>query len=364
MMKKAFLFFFSLSFSFITLAQNDTLRFAVAGHGYGAHAGSNLGLHPPFLDAMDRVPDRHEFLILTGDLVRDSNTQSWDAVENELSIRDITSYYVRGNHDKNSPAVSVFVEKHGGNFYSFKKDSVLFVVLNSSQARGTISIDQVTFLANTLQDEADSVSHVLVLFHFLLWNGDIKYEDIKSNLGSQYSYLYQTANYWSDIHPILEIYNDKQIFVVAGDLGGRSYSIPAYYEKIGHISLVANGMGEIADENYLEWTMANNKMDICVIPLDPNLPKKNIKDYQYFISSIDGLTPPHSTIKITQNETGIFIHSALEMTVNVLDISGKKVLSQKVNAFEFINTEHLKTGVHIMQFKSESEISFQKVFIP
>lgn len=354
-----FLAFYSLTLS----AQNDTLRFAVAGHGYGAHFGSNNGLHPPFLDALDRVPNRHDFLILTGDIVRNSIPSSWSAVETELASRNMTSYYVRGNHDRNQPADTVFSEKHGGNYYYFIQDSVLFIALNSGQYNAYVAPAQIDFLAATLQNEAQNVKHILVMFHFLLWNGDIKYKDISSNLGSQYSYLNSTANYWSDIHPILTNYVNHNIYVVAGDLGGRSYSIPAYYENLGHIKLLASGMGEIDDENYLEWTLLNGKMQINVIPLDSNLPTKPITDYEYFGSTTIAETSSF-TNWLTPIGNNMFKSNYLIPTqLTITNLSGQVVLQKSVNPNAIISIHNLPAGIYLIGSKQDYHNVVQKVHI-
>lgn len=345
-------------------AQNDTLRFAIAGHGYGAHTGANIGLHQPFLDAIDRVPNRHEFLVLTGDIVRNSVTSSWNAVESELSTRNITSYYVRGNHDKGIPADTAFSKKHGGDFYYFKKDSVLFIALNSGQNSAKVSQEQIDFLNNTLQTEAPHVSHILIMFHFLLWNGEIRYKDISSNLGSQYSYLGSTANYWDDIHPILNGYSDKKIFVVAGDLGGRSYSIPAYYEQLGHISLVASGMGEINDENYLEWTFIHGNMNIDVIPLNENLPVKPIDDYQYYISTDIEHLSLETTVEIIQKEGGLFILTDSPTLVSIYNLNGQQVIFKQIDYQTFISTNMLASGTYLVKTSQGSMHGLKKVFVP
>lgn len=344
-------------------AQNDTLRFAIAGHGYGAHAGNNNGLHPPFLGALDRVPNRHEFLILTGDIVRNSLPTSWDAVENELAVRNIPSYYVRGNHDRNQPADTVFAAKHGGNYYHFSQDSVLFIALNSGQYNANVAPTEIDFLNNTLQSEAGNAKHILVMFHFLLWNGDIKYKDISSNLGSQYSYLNSTANYWSDIHPILNNYVNHNIYVVAGDLGGRSYSIPAYYENLGHIKLIASGMGEIDDENYLEWTITNNHMQIDVIPLDSTLTTKSITEFEYF--GTNRITEHNSQPNIIRALGNNMFQSNLDkpLQLTITNIAGQVVAQKTMEAKELINLNNLSVGVYLVGSEQGYYNAVQKVQI-
>ena len=114
---------------------NSSYSFYVAGHAYGAHAGKNIGLHPPFLSKLTENKDSSVFaLFLTGDIVNQSTTASWNQVEKELSDLNLNSYYVMGNHDNNSVGYEVFRKKHGGAYYSFVYKNELFLVLNSTES--------------------------------------------------------------------------------------------------------------------------------------------------------------------------------------------------------------------------------------
>jgi hypothetical protein len=50
---------------------DTTYAFIVAGHAYGSHTGTNLGLYTPLLNSLDGGYDPAvEFIVLTGDIVR------------------------------------------------------------------------------------------------------------------------------------------------------------------------------------------------------------------------------------------------------------------------------------------------------
>src|SRR5690606_2046684 len=126
-------------FAILCLCQNvysqptSTYSFYVAGHAYGAHAGSNIGLHPPLLEKLNQNQDSSAVaLFLTGDIVNQSNSASWDQVEKELAELNLDSYYVMGNHDNNSVGYEVFRKKHGAAYYSFIYKNELYVILNST----------------------------------------------------------------------------------------------------------------------------------------------------------------------------------------------------------------------------------------
>ena len=60
-------------------AQVDTsYAFIVAGHAYGAHDGTNIGLHPELLNSLDSGYDSNTaFIVFTGDIVNKSTPESW-----------------------------------------------------------------------------------------------------------------------------------------------------------------------------------------------------------------------------------------------------------------------------------------------
>lgn len=113
LLKIAAVLLFSFS-CFTGKSQTDsTFSFLVAGHAYGAHTGTNIGLHPPFINKLSENKDTVFGLFLTGDIVNQSTDASWSQVEFELSALGLKSFYVMGNHDNNSIGNAVFNKKHG-----------------------------------------------------------------------------------------------------------------------------------------------------------------------------------------------------------------------------------------------------------
>ena len=126
---------------------NSAYSILVAGHAYGAHAGTNIGLHPPLLDKLKVRPENVvSALFLTGDIVNQSTPASWAQVERELIDLQLPAYYVMGNHDNNSIGINVFNKKHGGVYYSFTIQNDLYIVLNSTESDRSISPVQLQFL--------------------------------------------------------------------------------------------------------------------------------------------------------------------------------------------------------------------------
>ena len=81
------------------------------------------------------------------------------------------------------------------------------------------------------------------------------------------------------MYPLLLNYPEKNIYIIAGDVGGNPGVIPAFYEKIGHITLLASGMGQIRDENYLLVHIDNSKVTFELIPLNANHQLSDLTSY-------------------------------------------------------------------------------------
>ena len=79
----------------------------------------------------------------------------------------------------------------------------------------------------------------------------------------------------------MDKHNDKNIFIIGGDVGSI---IPAVYDKLGHITLLASGMGQIRDENYLVVSINNSDIKLNLIPWNENNNLKKIETYtpEYF----------------------------------------------------------------------------------
>jgi predicted MPP superfamily phosphohydrolase len=259
----------------------ETYSFIVAGHTYGAHTGTNIGLYPKFLTSLDAGFDTStRFMVFTGDLVNKSTAESWAQVEQELNKYELPCYYVMGNHDGDAAGISVFESKFGNTYYSFDFNNDRFIILNSTEKDRSISDNQLEFLKETVESADDSIHKVFIFFHELLWNSLEKYKGVLSNSRSRYDQIKAYSNYWDEVHPLLELYPDKKFYVFAGDVGGNTDAIATFYDKWNNITLLASGMGEVADENYLVATvMEDGTVDFKLVPLNTGVTLNTIEFY-------------------------------------------------------------------------------------
>lgn len=308
------LVFLLFSFSCFTgTPQNDsTYSFLVAGHAYGAHAGTNNGLHPPFLKKLTENHDSVIALFLTGDIVNQSTTASWNQVEKELSTLGLKSYFVMGNHDNNSVGHAVFAKKHGGTYYSFIHKNELFVILNSTESDRSISKNQLDFLDNLISNTDAKWERAFIFFHEVIWNSNYKYKSVHSNSRSRYNQMVIISNFWNEVYPRLNIHYDKKFFLFAGDVGGNTDAIAAFCDRWENVTLLSSGMGEVKDENYLKVNVLPDTVTFQLIPLNEGIKMKPVTWYN-IPEKPDSITGP-ATVFPLQSGVGYYVSPVFNAT--------------------------------------------------
>jgi hypothetical protein len=279
--------------SFATYAQNNgSYSILVAGHAYGAHAGTNIGLHPPFLSKLHENMDTTvEGLFLTGDIVNTSTAASWAQVEKELSELGLHSYYIMGNHDNNTIGKAEFIKKHGGLYYNFYLHDDLYIILNSTESDRSISTVQLAFLTDVLLKATSVHKRVFIFFHEVIWNSHDKYRLVRSNSRSRYDQIKGVSNFWQKVVPILDAYPEKQFYLFSGDVGGNPDAIAAFYDRWGHMTLLSSGMGEVPDENFMKVDITPETVTYRLIPLN-NAVKMDPVSWYSVPARPKGLTGP------------------------------------------------------------------------
>ncbi len=263
-------------------AQSDTAyAFIVAGHAYGAHEGGNTGLHPAFLNSLQSGYDSTAaFIVLTGDIVNFSTTESWQQVEDELAGIGLPAYYVMGNHDNNEVGWQVFEELFGGTYYSFYWQNDLHIVLNSTEGDRSISPGQIDFLDDQISQAGDTTRNIFIYFHEVIWNSHEKYTGVKSNSRSRYDQMVENSNYWEEVHPMFVREPEKNFYVISGDVGGNPDAIAGFYDRWDNVTLLSSGMGEVTDENYLLVRLrSSDSIELELVPLDPGMILPGIEYY-------------------------------------------------------------------------------------
>jgi hypothetical protein len=222
--------------------------FFIAGHTYGTPGVDNDGLHPAFKNKFDLIQsDGHiDFGVLTGDIVITGTEQNWNEVDNDIIDLGLPVYFAAGNHDVTDR--TLFESRYGQTYYSFVHQSNLFIVLDPNIDGWNISGNQLDFLENVLNTEAQNVNNIFVFFHQLLWwEPDNIYQNIVLN---SFAGRADTINFWNEIEPL---FNElaKPVHMFAGDVGAYNTGSEFMYHQYENITLIASGMGGNVRDNFI-----------------------------------------------------------------------------------------------------------------
>ena len=222
--------------------------FFIAGHTYGSPGVDNDGLHPAFKNKFDLIQsDGHiDFGVLTGDIVITGTEQNWNEVDNDIIDLGLPVYFAAGNHDVTDR--TLFESRYGQTYYSFVHQSNLFIVLDPNIDGWNISGNQLDFLENVLNTEAQNVNNIFVFFHQLLWwEPDNIYQNIVLN---SFAGRADTINFWNEIEPL---FNElaKPVHMFAGDVGAYNTGSEFMYHQYENITLIASGMGGNVRDNFI-----------------------------------------------------------------------------------------------------------------
>ncbi len=242
----------------------ESTSFYIAGHAYGQSRASTVGIYPPLYSYLKQHPA--DFIVYAGDFVRRCDKHSLSAFEQQMKKLEYQYYLALGNHDYGRPCKDLITKKWGNLHYSVQLKNVLLLFLNSQESFPNIAAKQLHMVDAQIKD---STSQIVFLFlHELLWlDNRWKHRGVSGNGFSRYPYL-KNGNFRKLLLPLLQSYSNKQIYVIAGDTGHAGKSIPAYWEKLANVTLLATGMGNGIDDNILGVEINKGQVEVRLIPLN------------------------------------------------------------------------------------------------
>lgn len=338
------IFFFSL----LGISQNQ-YSFFVAGHTYGTPGTDSLGLYYPFKQKFSYLQNRTDikFGVLTGDIVKSSDETHWNVVDSDIVELGITTYFAFGNHDMANRAL--VESRYGDPYYYYKYNNDLFIILDPNIDEWNISGEQLTFLQNTLDSNAETSNNIFVMMHQLLWWADDNiFKDIKLNSEQGRA---DTINFWTEVEPLFHTLSNN-VVMCAGDIGAGAWSSDVMYYNYDNITFIASGMGEGIGDNFIVINVDSNIISYDLISLNtPDISDMgNLEDYEVVgINDIDKYT----NIKIFPNPSKDFINISSKtdfVSISISDISGNYVLNKKVNKNDdIIDIAHLQSGIYFIK---------------
>jgi len=222
--------------------------FFIAGHTYGSPGVDNEGLHPAFKNKFNLIQNDGsvDFGILTGDIVITGTEQNWNEVDVDLNELGLPVYFAAGNHDMTDRAL--FESRYGQTYYSFVDHSDLFIVLDPNLDEWNISGDQLEFLENVLNTEAQNVNNIFVFFHQLLWwEPDNIFQNVALN---SFVGRAENINFSTEIAPLFASLTNP-VHMLAGDVGAFSTGSEFMFHQFNNITLIASGMGGGIRDNFI-----------------------------------------------------------------------------------------------------------------
>jgi hypothetical protein len=107
----------------------------------------------------------------------------------------------------------------------------------------------------------------------------MKYKGMMANSRSRYDQMISYSNFWNDVFPVLSADRNRKYYLMAGDVGGNTDAVSAFYDTRENVTFVASGMGEVADENYLEVNVSADTVQFAFIPLNDTITMHPVQFY-------------------------------------------------------------------------------------
>lgn len=231
----------------VTISNPIEYSFFIAGHTYGNPDSWNNGLYPEFVNFfpfINQYPGM-SLGVLTGDVIPKDEDFRWDFALQDLTKIHSPVYITPGNHDL---GFNIFYNRFGYFYKSFFHGQDLFILLTPSLDHWNITLDQLSFLENTLEYDGPKARNIYIFHHELIWwSPDNQFSGIELNWKENYP---GSTNFWDEIAPLFSELN-KPTYFFAGDLGARDYANAYMYYKENNIHLIASGMGAGINDNFI-----------------------------------------------------------------------------------------------------------------
>jgi len=169
---------------------------------------------------------KYRVVMLGGDMMQ-SSTESWGVMDKIDSVFDISSentLWTIGNHD-DSNAGMIPMMTNRPLHYSYYKDGITYLVLNSEDDNCSIINTQLN-LFNNVVDTIQESSHLVVLTHKLIWmSGNNNLEPIANGISNgplgNATWEINPNNFYDDLYwKLLDVQNSGiQVICLGGDLG-------------------------------------------------------------------------------------------------------------------------------------------------
>ena len=250
----------------------DSVRFIVAGHLYGAHSEATPIV--PAQTLIEFVPEINKLspnlFVALGDLAQYPSEESYQALhQNFLNEVNIPVLSAPGNHDFDNGRL-FYENEFGQTFYFLKYAQSQVIILDTEVANCFIIGGQKEMLENAIDTALndDDIQNVFVFFHKVLFlNGTLQLKEKPNGacrFGSNYTDLQNEI--------FIPAAQNKPVYLIAGDVGASGSNLSPFYNKYPEIDLytLAIGLGDSPNDALLQIDIDSNEVDFELIPIGGN----------------------------------------------------------------------------------------------
>ena len=339
------------------LAQNS-YRFLVAGHVYGAAGVNNAAFHPPFQTTLDSLSASKslDFGFFTGDIVSPNPTaQDWDEVDSVLNLIDFPIDFVAGNHDYEN--IEEYTARYGDTYYMKKYGNDLFIVLDANISNWNIADEQLDSVQSYLNNYPE-VDNIFCFVHQIIWyepDGKHSKHTPNSLVGFQ-----DSTNFWSELIPLFGN-TAKPCYFFAGDVGVFDFTTSIAYQRFSNIHLICSGMGGAQDENCILVSVNENKLvefDVICLNADATNCPNDIRKLLPLTGNIVFPNP-------VTDELVIEIDHSKQTSIQLYDSNGKSLFDGLFSDVTLakINVSTLQSGTYILVISDGEHLSRETVVV-
>lgn len=286
----------SLNATGLKIPPPSTFRILVVGHLYGSIDREGPTPDQALLEKLPALkkPGGVDMVISLGDMVRQSTTPYFDALDKQLVKQlPIPIFNAPGNHDVEDRGT--YENRFGHQtFYSFKYGPVRLVVLDTIRKNCGLNADQYNMLLSAVRAaRADKETRSLLIFmHQTLFFKNERLFALKNRIAQPNRWECYGAHDWPEVmgKMIEPLAAQKPVYLFAGDVGAWGNLSP-YYEQRADlpITMVMTGLGDVPTDSGVLVTVHSDQVDLSLYPLG-DAKMKPLETYtpEYWVKRAEG----------------------------------------------------------------------------
>lgn len=253
---------------FNKLPIDDTSKnysFIVSGHFHGA--STNISTYPAStllgnIDTLNSLAP--SFLMSLGDLFLDVNQTYIDHYQKSLFNKlKMPLLNAVGNHDLSNG--NMYEKEYGKTFLVFRKNTELFIILNTELNDGSIKGEQLTILKNSINKAKEqNVKNIFIFSHRPVW-AETNPEYINLFEGNTHS-QFGLPNFEKEIRPLIEA-SAIPIYWMSGSMANAPASFFYDQDEKPTLTFIQTAIRDLPRDAVLQVNVSESKISFKGISL-------------------------------------------------------------------------------------------------